>query len=112
MNTRLDTINRLAETDSYWAAYLDGMRDAHAVGRADDRTAELVEANRLLQARLARAVDDAAQRSEFRTVDEVRARLNERRDRNADPTDYDSEWTPTSADWEEHCRLVHARLDR
>ena len=29
-----------------------------------------------------------------------------------DATDYDSEWTPTSADWEEHRRLVHARLDR
>ena len=112
MNNRIDTIRRMAEHDPYWRGYLDGMRDAHAVGRADDRTAELVEANRLLQARLARAVDDAARRSEFRTVDEVRARLNERRDRDADPTDYDSEWTPTSADWEEHCRLVHARLDR
>ena len=91
MNTRLDTIKRLAETDSYWAAYLDGMRDAHAVGRADDRTAELVEANRLLQARLARAVDDAAQRSEFLSVDEARARLNARRG------NWDDDWTPTPA---------------
>ena len=59
MNTRLDTIKRLAETDSYWAAYLDGMRDAHSVGRNDDRTAEYAEANRLSQARLARITNAA-----------------------------------------------------
>ena len=29
-----------------------------------------------------------------------------------DATDYDAGWAPTSADWEEHCRLVQARLDR
>ena len=45
-------------------------------------------------ARLARAIDDVADRSEFRSVDEVRARLHARRlARNADPTDYDREWT-------------------
>lgn len=45
-------------------------------------------------ARLARVVDDVADRSEFRPLDEVRARLHARRlDRNADTTDYDSEWT-------------------
>lgn len=101
MNARMDTIKRLAETDPYWAAYLDGMQDAHSVGRADDRTAELVEANRLLQARLARVVDDVADRSEFEPVDEVRARLHARRlARNDDPTDYDSEWTRTATDRE------------
>ena len=94
MNNRMDAIRRMAEHDPYWRAYLDGMQDAHSVGRADDRTAELVEANRLLQARLARVVDDVADRSEFRPLDEVRARLHARRlDRNADTTDYDSEWT-------------------
>ena len=93
MNARIDTIKRLAGSDPYWRGYLDGMRDAHSASRADDHTAELVEANRLLQARLARAADDVADRSEFRSVDEVRARLHARRfDRNADPTDYDSEW--------------------
>ena len=91
MNNRMDAIRRMAEHDPYWRGYLDGMRDAHAVGRADDRTAELVEANRLLQARLARAVDDAAQRSEFRSVDESRARLNARRDIRDEPTARD-EW--------------------
>ena len=88
MNNRMDAIRRMAEHDPYWRGYLDGMRDAHAVGRADDRTAELVEANRLLQARLARAVDDAAQRSEFRSVDEARARLNARR------ANWDDDWMP------------------
>ena len=91
MNNRIEAIRRMAEHDPYWRGYLDGMRDAHAVGRADDRTAELVEANRLLQARLARAVDDAAQRSEFRSVDESRARLNARR------ANWDDDWSPTPA---------------
>ena len=87
MNARMDTIKRLAESDPYWRGYLDGMTAAHHDNSAAHEYA------RLAQARLARAVDDAAQRSEFHTVDEVRARLNERRARNADTTDYDSEWT-------------------
>lgn len=91
MNNRIEAIRRMAEHDPYWRGYLDGMRDAHAVGRAHDRTAELVEANRLLQARLARAVDDAAQRSEFHSVDESRARLNARRG------NWDDDWSPTPA---------------
>ena len=88
MSKRLETIKRLAETDDYWKGYLDGLnrtREADAV--------EWREYARLMQARLARAVDDVADRSEFRPVDEVRARLRARRlDRNADTTDYDSEW--------------------
>ena len=95
MSKRLETIKRLAETDDYWKGYLDGLN------RTRERdNAEWGEYARLMQARLGRAVDDAAQRSEFRTVDEARARLNERRDRNADPTDYDSEWrrTPNARD--------------
>lgn len=77
------TIRRLAETgDAFYrgAAWILDQQDA---------------------ARLARAVDDVADRSEFRPVDEVRARLHARRlDRNADTTDYDSEWrrTPNAAD--------------
>ena len=89
MSRRLETIKRLAETDDYWKGYLDGLnrtREADAV--------EWREYARLMQARLARAVDDVADRSEFRPVDEVRARLRARRlDRNADTTDYDAEWT-------------------
>ena len=88
MSKRLETIKRLAETDDYWKGYLDGLnrtREADAV--------EWREYARLMQARLARAVDDVADRSEFRPVDEVRARLRARRlDRNTDTTDYDSEW--------------------
>src|SRR5699024_8424913 len=90
MSKRLETIKRLAETDDYWKGYLDGLnrtREADAV--------EWREYARLMQARLARAVDDVADRSEFRPVDEVRARLRARRlDRSADTTDYDAEWTP------------------
>ena len=91
MNARMETLRSLAETDPYYRGYLDGMADKHGIGREDDRTAELVEANRLLQARLARAVDDAAQRSEFRSVDESRARLNARRG------NWDDDWSPTPA---------------
>ena len=92
MSKRLETIKRLAETDDYWKGYLDGLnrtREADAV--------EWREYARLMQARLARAVDDVADRSEFRPVDEVRARLRARRnDRNTDTTDYDSEWRRAS----------------
>ena len=88
MSKRLETIKRLAETDDYWKGYLDGLnrtREADAV--------EWREYARLMQARLARAVDDVADRSELRPLNEVRARLHARRlDRNADTTDYDSEW--------------------
>ena len=50
----MDTLKSLAETDPYYRGYLDGMADKHGIGRDGDRTAEYAEANRLLQARLAR----------------------------------------------------------
>ena len=59
MNARMDTLKSLAETDPYYRGYLDGMADKHGIGRADDRTAEYAEANRLLQARLARITNAA-----------------------------------------------------
>lgn len=65
MNSRLDTLKSLAETDPYYRGYLDGMNDKHGIGRDDDRTGEYQETIRLLQARL---------------------------DRRTDTTDYDSEW--------------------
>lgn len=95
MSKHLETIKRLAETDDYWKGYLDGLnrtREADAV--------EWREYARPTRARLARAVDDVADRSEFRSVDEVRARLRARR---AEPTD-DA--------WHEYARLAQARLDR
>ena len=89
MSKRIETIKRLAETDPYWKGYIDGLNRT----READAT-EYAEYARLMQARLARAVDDVADRSEFRPVDEVRARLRARRlDRDADTTDYDAEWT-------------------
>lgn len=99
MNTRLDTIKRLAETDSYWAAYLDGMRDAHSVGRDDDRTAEYAEANRLLQARLDR--QDAARTTPDRWADypplfspeELAARRRYRDRKKAQSKEGDWDWT-------------------
>lgn len=59
MSTRMDTLKSLAETDPYYRGYLDGMADKHGIGRDDDRTAEYAEANRLLQARLARITNAA-----------------------------------------------------
>ena len=59
MNARMDTLKSLAETDPYYRGYLDGMADKHGIGRDDDRTAEYAEANRLLQARLARITNAA-----------------------------------------------------
>ena len=94
MNARMDTIKRLAESDPYWRGYLDGMADGRAIRNAAFTDDAWREYARLTEARLARAVDDVADRSEFRSLDEVRARLHARRlDRNADTTDYDSEWT-------------------
>jgi len=55
----MDTLKSLAETDPYYRGYLDGMADKHGIGRDDDRTAEYAEANRLLQARLARITNAA-----------------------------------------------------
>ena len=66
MNARMETIRRLAESDPYWSAYLDGMIDRHAIRRDEPREEAWSEYARLMQARL---------------------------DRNADTTDYDSEWT-------------------
>ena len=48
MNTRLDTIKRLAESDPYWRGYLDGMNHAH------ENDAAAHEYARLMQARLDR----------------------------------------------------------
>ena len=59
MNARMDTLKSLAETDPYYRGYLDGLHDKHGIGRNDDRTAEYAEANRLLQARLARITNAA-----------------------------------------------------
>ena len=93
MNARMDTIKRLAESDPYWRGYLDGMADGRAIRNAAFTDDAWREYARLTEARLARAVDDVADRSEFRSLDEVRARLHARRlDRNTDTTDYDSEW--------------------
>lgn len=90
MNTRLDTIKRMADTDPYWSAYLDGMNDAHAVGREDDRTAEHAEHARLLEARLDRA--EKPRRASFMAdklgMDEARVKVAE---------DWDGDWTPTPA---------------
>lgn len=72
MNTRLDTIKRMADTDPYWRAYLDGMNDAHAVGREDDRTAEHAEHARLIEARLSRANRRASFMADKLSVDEAR----------------------------------------
>ena len=66
MNARMETIRRLAESDPYWRAYLDGMIDRHAIRRDEPREEAWSEYARLMQARL---------------------------DRNADTTDYDAEWT-------------------
>lgn len=54
MSSRLEMIKRLAVTDAYWAAYLDGMNDAHHVGEGAAQSADFAEHARLLQARLAR----------------------------------------------------------
>ena len=86
MSKRLETIKRLAETDDYWKGYLDGLNRTREPDAAEWR-----EYARLTQARLARAVDDVAQRSEFRSVEETRARLNARRG------NWDDDWSPTPA---------------
>ena len=65
MNARMDTIRRLAESDPYWRAYLDGMVDRHAIRRNEPTDDAWREYARLTQARL---------------------------DRNADTTDCDNEW--------------------
>ena len=59
MTDRIAAIRRMAEHDPYYRGYLDGMADRHGIGRDDDRTAEYAEANRLLQARLARITNAA-----------------------------------------------------
>lgn len=105
MNARLDTIKRMADTDPYWRAYLDGMNDAHAVGREDDRTAEHAEHARLLEARLSRIYVSGnpnypdpstdpflGRRASFMadklSMDEARVKVAE---------DWDGDWTPAPA---------------
>ena len=64
MNDRLDTIKRLAQTDEYWRAYLDGMFDRRNImGEPVWET-------------YSNAVNQAADRSEYRTVQETRERLH------------------------------------
>ena len=69
MSARLDAIKRLAESDPYWRAYLDGMVDRHAIRRNEPTEDAWREYARLMQARL---------------------------DRNADTTDYDADWRRAS----------------
>lgn len=54
MNARMDAIRRLAESDPYWRAYLDGMVDRHAIRRDEPREEAWSEYARLMQARLDR----------------------------------------------------------
>lgn len=77
MNSRIDAIKRLAETDGYWAAYVDGMNDTRAVRARDD---EFAETNRLLQARL--------------------DRVSERRE------SWDDDWTPVPCEAPAHGRIT------
>ena len=70
MTARMETIRRLAESDPYWRAYLDGMVDRHAIRRDEPSEEAWSEYARLMQARI---------------------------DRNTDTTDYDCEWTRSAA---------------
>ena len=88
MNTRLAIIKRLAESDPYWRGYLDGMAERHAIRRTESTDGAWREYARLTQARL---------------------------DRNADPTDYDSEWKRNTValnpHTEEYRRLARVLAD-
>lgn len=97
MNTRLDTIKRMADTDPYWAAYLDGMNDAHHVGEVAVQSADFAEHARLIEARLDRANRRASFMSDKLSMDEARARAMREGHAFIDPTDYDQEWTRVPA---------------
>ena len=76
-------VRALADTgDPFWkgAAWILDQQAAHAEAREE-----------ALEAGLARMAARVAQRSEFRTVDESRARLNARRG------NWDDDWSPTPA---------------
>lgn len=61
--TRYAQAKHMAITDPYWRAYLDGLEDKHRI-RDNTREAEYAEANRLLQARLDRHLDNMQQATE------------------------------------------------
>ena len=75
MSSRLEMIKRLAVTDAYWAAYLDGMNDAHHVGEGAAQSADFAEHARLLEARLARANHRASFMSDKISMDEAREKV-------------------------------------
>ena len=77
------TIRRLAATGD---AFYRG-----AAWILDQQAAEAEAREEALEAGLARMAARVAQRSEFRSVDETRARLNARRG------NWDDDWTPTPA---------------
>ena len=77
------TIRRLAATgDPFYRG---------AAWILDQQAAEAEAREEALEAGLARMAARVAQRSEFRSVDETRARLNARRG------NWDDDWTPTPA---------------
>ena len=85
MSTFIDPakIRELADSgDPFWkgAAWILDQQAAQAEAREE-----------ALEAGLARMATRVAQRSEFRTVDESRARLNARR------ANWDDDWSPTPA---------------
>lgn len=75
MSSRLEMIKRLAVTDAYWAAYLDGMNDAHHVGEVAAQSADFAEHVRLIEARLARNSHRASFMSDKISMDEARERV-------------------------------------
>ena len=90
MSTRFAAIERMAEQDPYWRGYLAGLNDTQAA--RPDRTGELEETVRLLQARIART--EPPHRASFigdrLTMDEAREKA-----RRVNGGDWDAEWTPT-----------------
>lgn len=75
MSSRLEMIKRLAVTDAYWAAYLDGMNDAHHVGEGAAQSADFAEHARLIEARLDRANRRASFMSDKISMDEAREKV-------------------------------------
>ena len=88
MSTRLEMIKRLAVTDAYWAAYLDGMNDAHHVGEVAVQSADFAEHARLIEARLDRANRRALFMADKLSMDEARLKVAE---------EWDDDWSPTPA---------------
>ena len=75
MSTRLEMIKRLAVTDAHWAAYLDGMNDAHHVGEGAAQSADFAEHARLIEARLDRNSRRASFMSDKISMDEAREKV-------------------------------------